>query len=322
MLKKIDAHAHIWPSHMRGATNARYQVTYLDYGRVRMSSGEICQMLPAYFHDSCFTADALIHLMDSSGIERAVLLQALNYDMTQDLIAAVKKYPNRLRAAMAIEPDSPTLIQDIEYRHAQGLTVMKFELSEGLGYLHPNAYPELSFAMPVFEEVFAVAERLHMTITIDTSPISGKGYQVEALSAAALAHPGLRFVICHMGFPYIGMRSNSAHYSRWKQMVDLARLPNVWFDISTLPNLFGIKGYPLSITDATEAYPYPSALDFVREFITAYGPKKAIWGSDIPSSLGHCSYPQMADMFEDSPLFTDEEKVRMFYDNAVDAYFT
>ena len=55
--------------------------------------------------------------------------------------------------------------------------------------------------------------------------------------------------------------------------------------------------------------------------MTACGADKPVWGSDIPGILCYGTYAQSAAAFEKCRLFTEEEKNRMFYQNAQKAYF-
>jgi predicted TIM-barrel fold metal-dependent hydrolase len=187
---------------------------------------------------------------------------------------------------------------------------MKFEMSSGLGYTHPNMFPDMAFDSPLFEKIWAKAEALGITATIDPGTIDSPGYQVENLDRVIRKFSSLRFVICHLGFPFQGLQYNAEKYQRWRDMTALADYPNVWVDVSALPALF-----------AEEGYPYVSAMEIVWEFITARGDEKAVWGSDVPGTLCFGTYTQLAAAFEVSRQFTEAQKDRLFYLNAHQAYF-
>jgi predicted TIM-barrel fold metal-dependent hydrolase len=55
--------------------------------------------------------------------------------------------------------------------------------------------------------------------------------------------------------------------------------------------------------------------------MATYGADKPVFGSDVPGALCHETYAQLADAFERSSLFTEEQKDLMFYQNAQQAYF-
>lgn len=307
MRKKYDAHVHIIPPEMLHATDPRFHITREPFGRVKTSSGYMLQLLPAYFEASSFSADALIATMDVHGVEKAAVMQALCFTMNEAVAEAVKKYPDRLAGAMVVEP-VPGWEETMRHWYARGLRILKFEMSAGMGFCSPKAYPDFRFDDPVVSDMLALAQTLGITVTVDPSRIGGQGYQPEALYEAAVRMPELHLVICHLGYPATPIE-DGPEKARWEQMLELARLCNVWFDVSAMPALF-----------KADAYPYTDAVAAVANFIRTYGAKKAIWGTDIPGTLLNATYAQMVQMFEDSTQFSEEEKECLFRRNAQDAY--
>lgn len=310
MARLIDAHVHIAPAHLLGRTDTRYPVTVEKYGRKRESDGRICQFMPAYMADSCFAADTLVEVLNASGVEKAVILQSHSLPINRDVADAVAAYPGRFAGAMIIEPSSEACLDDIRYWYNRGLSIIKFEMSPGLGMTHPNLYPDFDLASPLCQKIWSLAESLGITAVIDTCVIGSRGYQAEAIGQMAVNFPALHFVLCHLGFPFAGLRDDPDKYCRWLTSTGLTELKNVWFDVAALPALFRSEGYP-----------YPSALSFLREFIDRYGSDKAIWGTDIPGTLSDATYTQMIGMFEKSLLFSEKEKEQLFSLNAEKAYF-
>ena len=51
-----------------------------------------------------------------------------------------------------------------------------------------------------------------------------------------------------------------------------------------------------------------------------FGPRKVIWGTDVPGTLCDATYRQQIEMYERSLLFKEEEKDLLFYENAIAAY--
>jgi predicted TIM-barrel fold metal-dependent hydrolase len=306
----IDAHVHIVPAHLLGKTDKRFGVTVEPHGIKRFADGSVYQFMPADITDSSYPVDALIRSMDIVGIEKAVILQSPCFSFNEDVIQAVRTYPDRLQGSLIIEPRGEACLEELDRIFGCGLRVMKFEMSAGLGYTHPNMFPGLEFDSALFKKIWARAETLGITVTIDPSTIGSAGYQVERLARMMLKFSGLRWVICHLGFPYPGLKNDSDKYKRWKQMTALAEYTNVWFDISALPALFSEEGYPFS-----------SAMDFLREFIDSYGADKPVWGSDVPGALCDGTYAQLVDAFENCAGLTEEQKQKMFYQNALNAYF-
>jgi predicted TIM-barrel fold metal-dependent hydrolase len=62
----------------------------------------------------------------------------------------------------------------------------------------------------------------------------------------------------------------------------LARRPNIWFDISSLPAYW-----------RTEDYPYPTARQYLRRAVEMVGAEKIMWGTDVPGLLTFATYHQL-----------------------------
>jgi predicted TIM-barrel fold metal-dependent hydrolase len=309
-MRKIDGHVHIVPAGLKGRVDERFKVRVEPYGIKRFADGSVYQFMPDYMADSCFEAETLIKCMDNQGIERAVVMQSLCLSFNEEVVKAVRRYPGRLAGAMIIEPRDPGCLKDMEYWRQQGLRVMKLELSTGLGFSHPNLYPGFKLDSELGQLIWRKAAETGITVTIDPGPIDSPGYQVEELHRIIPEYPELRMVICHLGFPEIGLNSNKTRYQRWQRMLSLAKYDNVWFDISAVPALFSQEGYP-----------YQAAINYLRELIDKYGADKPIWGSDIPGIWVYATYPQMVEMWSNSTLLDQKEKELLFRENAQKAYF-
>ena len=297
MRRIIDAHAHIVPAWLLGKTDERYPTTVLPFGRKLEWDGRISQFMPDYIENSAFPDSVLIAMLDGAGVEKAVLMQSHSLSFNDDIINAVAAHPERLRGAMIIEPESDSCLDVIQHCRSAGLTVVKFETSVGLGLTNPNMYPEFKFNSPLFRRIWALCGELGITVTLDPGRIGGSGYQVEEIAEMAEAFPGVRIVLCHLGFPDAELTEQPGRYARWREMTDHAVYPNIWFDLAALPAIF-----------AGERYPYPSAMAFVREFIDRNTAGKLLWGSDVPGTLVYATYQQMILAFEKCPLLSAREK--------------
>ena len=95
-------------------------------------------------------------------------------------------------------------------------------------------------------------------------------------------HPNLRIVIAHLAQPPID-KGHDEHLDRlWQDQVLLARNPNLWFDLSSLPAYWN-----------TEDYPYPTARQYLRRAVEVVGAEKIMWGTDVPGLLTSATYPQL-----------------------------
>ncbi len=307
--KIYDAHVHIRPGHMLGSTDPALGSVMQKYGKMLLTSGEIFQLMPPYFGNSCFDADTLIATLDTYRIERAAIMQAFVFRINEDVAKAVEKYPDRLRGAMVVNPQDKDYIDQMRYWNSRGLSILKFEMSIKHGFSNPGAYPGLRFNSELMNSVFNEAEKLGLTVVVDTNRVGFNGYQVEELDEAIKKHRDLKFVICHLGFAQLVNLEDADKMARWSQMIDLAANDNVWFDVTALPDLF-----------AAEGYPFASAVKLVEDFISKYGQKKVLWGTDIPGTLGNATYKQMIDMFDKCSSLSEEAKDDLFYNNAIVVY--
>lgn len=307
MRKIIDAHVHLKEEGLAGTTNEQFKVTYLPYGQIRLFNGWVVDGMPQYMRDSAFTHDDLVHFMESMGVEKAMILAGAptNIEYT---VEAVSKYPGKLYGAMTLKLDD-NVENQIQSYFDRGLTAIKFEMSVLLGYLHPTMYPDFKFNSEILKRVFRKSGELGITITIDPNVPGAKGYQVDELEEVTDEFPETHVVICHIGQISQKVEKDSAEYRQWEKMMKLARKPNVWFDVSAMPAMF-----------SEEEYPYKTPVAIIRGLMDQYGADKFLWGSDITSTLVHATYPQMKNMYERSPLFTEEEKDKLFYENALKAY--
>lgn len=303
----IDAHVHVIPNNRCGTKDEKFNVEFGTYGRITiMNKLTVCAM-PQYIENSVFTTDTLVHFMDCMGVETAVILVAPISDLNV-VIDSIKKYPERLKGAMALKLDEHCL-ESMENYSRHGLSVAKFEMSQALGYMHPAMYPEFKFNSTIMKKIFEKAAELGITITIDPNKIGTSSYQVEELHEVTALFPETHFVICHLGVPDVDMANGSDKHKRWEEMLSLAERSNVWFDISAMPAFYDAEGFP-----------FITPVNKLRSLMDKYGAKKFIWGSDIPSTLLFATYNQMINMYEKSGLFTEAEKERIFFENAKIAY--
>lgn len=306
MMPVIDAHAHLIPFRTPGSRDARTGTEYLSGGRVRKADGETVPLMPASYGERGFPAGALLEAMDGAGVARAVILANSLTDPADNALA-VRNWPDRFLGAMTVpcSPEGPAVLR---HWHDRGLRVIKFELSPGLGYTNPGWYPGFRLDCPEMEPVWALAETLGVTVTVDPGRVGGPTYQVEALEKLSQAYPRLRFVVCHLGFPDVPM-TDPVRRARWKRMTDLARRDNVWFDFAALTDFC-----------REEAPAFPTPVGLVRAFMDEYGPQKLLWGSDAPGALCAADYGRLLALYAQSPLFTEGEKHSLFWDNACRAY--
>lgn len=116
--------------------------------------------------------------------------------------------------------------------------------------------------------------------------------QLDAFERIAAEHPGLRFVIDHVGV------------NLW------LRAPDVWDD---LPAVCGLAKYPNVAVKASgvpafsrEPYPFADTHEPMRRLFDAFGPKRTFWGTDLTRM--RCTYYECIHMFtEHLPWLSGED---------------
>ena len=282
-------------------------VTYGRNGRWIFGDRFPYQAMPDYIASSSFTAPTILRVMDNAGIERGVIMQGINDNILPDTIAAVQTYPDRLWGAMRLDPLASNLADRVRYFHDMGLTVIKCLTQVRDGMI--NIYRDNPLDGPIHRAAWKVAEKYGLTLAVDAGFPGTAGYCISALETVAQEYPGLRIVICHLGLPTPGIENRAEENAIWRKMKDLARYPNVWFECSALTDFY-----------KDEAYPFPTVQKLVRDFMEEYGDDKVIWATDMPGTLIESTYKQMINTYELSPLLTEAQKDKLFYDNAIAAY--
>lgn len=301
-MKIIDGHVHL-VQYIAG-TGAGGELRYAGNGMAEYASGERFRMLPEEFSQGVVTAEDILKKMDENGVEKAVLLQG-NYFGFQNLysLEAAKKYPLCFRAAASYDPFSRS--RDRIRRHLfeeLGIRIVKFEVSTGSGLMSNH------FTLPLDGEImraeYDYADEHNLVFVIDIGKYGSESWQTEQLRHAILAHPRMKFVICHL--LAVSMKDENQLVDGLKRLA----LPNVWFDLAALPHNCG-----------PESYPFSGAQRYLRHGIEIAGADRLLFGSDIPSTLKENSYGDLIGYIAESDAFTQYEKEQIMYRNAEQVYF-
>ena len=273
----IDAHAHIFP--VINGYNGHGIVRSDKRGLVRYGSGESSRLLPPSFAETSFPAESFIDYMDWIHVDHAVLMQGPLYgDLNEFVLSAVGRWPDRLTAAGMIDPYIKDAAKSLEWLiEVQRFRILKLECSQeyGLSGLHAD----LNYLDDRFALVWKRADRARLTAVVDTGAFDAPSCDVASLEAVSKKYDGLRFVFPHLLFPP-GEGASDEKKTQWRRSLRLGRLPNVWFDISSL---VGIAG---------DEYPFPAAQTCIKTAVEEVGAEKLIFGTDAPGIFTKCTYEQ------------------------------
>jgi predicted TIM-barrel fold metal-dependent hydrolase len=300
-VKIIDAHTHVF-EYISGF-GFRGELRPTGNGWARWGTGELCHLVPEGFGNKEFLPESLISIMDANGVEKSVLLQGSFYGFANEFIyETVKKYPQRFIGAGTFNPFCldkdkifERLIREMNFK------IIKLEVSSGGGLM--GFVGRFDMQGPVFSDCVEKINDSGAVFVIDIGSPGMESFQPEAVAAIAKKYPMMKIVICHLLAP---VKNN--HKELEKALKTLI-MDNIWFDLAAMP-----------ANVAPEAYPYPTAREYLSIAKRMIGAEHMIWGTDTPSVLARDSYGHLVDYITLSGIFTDSELDKLFYDNAAAVY--
>ena len=301
-MKIIDAHAHI-AQYIAGFTS-RGELRAISGGKAQYSTGETFQMFPPELGDIGVSPESLIKVMDDNGVEKAVLLQGNFLGFQNEYTyEAIQKYPERFTGAATYDPFC-VKVDEIRKHLFQELNfkAVKFELSNGSG-LMANRQP-VYLDGQVMNTCYQHAAENGLTVILDIGRPGNACWQVDAVANAVVKYPQITFVICHLLAP------QRTDVELLKQSLGKLTMPNVFFDISSL-----------AANQKPETYPYPTAIEHLKNAKAIVGSDKLMFGTDMPCNLARDSYAHLKDYIINSGVFTDRELEDVFYNTAENVYF-
>jgi predicted TIM-barrel fold metal-dependent hydrolase len=275
----IDAHAHTFPA-VSGVTGLGE--TRGEGPLVRWGDGSVMRLLPPSLRDGSFPPDLLVEYMDWVGVDRAVLIQGPFYGPLNDYVSgALDRFPDRFMGCGMIDPLASGASRVYDRVVGQlGLRNLKFECSVlyGLAGVHGG----FDYLDPRWQQIWERINEDGLTVVIDTGLPGTVSFNVSRLAEVAERYPRCRLVIAHLGFPPSPQAGPEAR-TLWEPVVNLGRLPNVWFDLAGLMRIDG------------DDYPCHAGQAYVREAVEAFGADRLMWGTDMPGMLSHLTYRQALD---------------------------
>lgn len=239
--------------------------------------GEIRQMMPPYMLDGRNTVEILIANMNYARVSGCVVTQEY-IDGNQDdyLLQCKEKYPTRIKICCLYEEQE---IEDEWVEKFDGIKICAGRLKDK-NLLH-------------HKDIFEKANRLNKFISID---LAEGAVQVPEMETLIEMYPDLRIAIGHFGMVTV---------EGWEEQIALAKHKNVYIESGGITWLFH-----------KEFYPYPSAVQAIVRAIQICGVEKLMWGSDYPRTMTAITYGMSKDFIEKSDMLTEEQKKKIFGENA------
>lgn len=294
-MRKIDAHAHLIGQICGIASEG--ELIPIGNGKAMYASGKVIDLIPKEYGDRSLTPEVLLEVQKKHDIECSVCLQG-NYAGFQNIYTyeASIKYPKEIIPAATYDPFFRN--KDAVIRHLFDelkIQIIKMEVSNGSGLM--ANHPTVDLNGEVMRSVYQMASDHQLLFYIDIGRPFNNCYQVENLAEAIKSYPNINFIICHLTAPQHDQASILKHN------LNTLNLPNVYFDIASLPN------------NSKQPYPFLEAQGYIRMALDIMGKDKIVWGSDFPMAMKFCSYEESYRYIEESSQFSEEEKKCIFYDN-------
>ena len=197
--KIIDTHIHI--IHTLAGWGSEGELRACSGGKATWSTGNTIQMIPPELGEYHVSPEAVLKLMDAHHVEKGVLLQGSYYGFQNEYVwDALQKYPDRFVGAATYDPFC--LKKDAIRHHLfdeHGFRIVKFEVSPGSGMMSYHGYVDL-FG-DVMQEVYDYSDERGHLFVVDIGRKDDLSWQIESLRKAILAHPNMKFVVCHILAP-------------------------------------------------------------------------------------------------------------------------
>lgn len=299
-MKIIDSHVHVC-EHING-WGARGELRGLGQGKAIYADGKEFSLFPAYMGDYGVSYDKIIEMLDKHSVEKAVILQG-NYLGFQNLYAyeAMKKYPDRFKAACTIDPFCKQRESIAKHFFEDlGFKIIKMEVSNTSGLM--ANHNTISLFGKEMKWIYELCRKYKLVCVIDIGRPGNDCYQVKALKKAIQKYYDVTFVVCHLG----SHPANACNL--FKKNISMLNLPNVYFDLASVPN------------NTKEKYPFPTALNYIKIAIEIVGEDKLLWGSDMPTALNFAGYDEFINYLKDSDI-NQKYLEKIFYSNANKVYF-
>ena len=282
----IDAHTHLWLC-QEAVVNGK-EIRPLPNGR-SMFMGEEVQMLPPFMIDGVNSAEVFLSNMDYAQVSAAVVTQEFIDGLQNDYLEDVaRRFPERFFVFGMCEFRKPGFLAEVKALIDRGFRGIKIPAAR---LLLPKGRVRLD--SPEMMSMFHLMEDKGLILHVE---LADGNLQVPEMETVISECPRLVIVIGHFGM---------VTRPGWMDQIRLASHPNVYVECGGITWLFN-----------DEFYPFPSAMQAIREAADEVGIDKLMWGSDYPRTITAITYKMSYDFIVKSPLLTDDEKAQFLGLNA------
>lgn len=278
----IDAHSHLWLKQDTEWNGKK--ISPLPNGR-SMFLGEEVQMCPPFMTDGKNSAEVFLSNMDYAQVAGAVVTQEFIDGIQNDYYKTVnEQYGSRLKCLCMLDYMNGSFCLPVEDKW------------EGVVIPGHRIYKD-GKRMPIngddFMDMFKDMEKRGLILSLCLEDEEQTAEFHEVIEEC----PDLKVAIGHFGMPT---------ESSWHEQVKLCLSKNVMLESGGITWLYN-----------PEFYPYPTAMEKIREAADMVGIEKLMWGSDYPRTITAITYKMSYDFVLKSKLLSEEEKRLFLGENAV-----
>jgi predicted TIM-barrel fold metal-dependent hydrolase len=286
----IDAHSHLWQKQNTIWNGKEIRTT--QNGR-SLFLGEEVQMLPPFMIDGVNSAEVFLSNMDYAQVSAAIVVQEMIDGIQNDYLEKVATdYPNRFVVCGMCD-----FLKDGFLNEAKKLIEKGFHGIAIPGHRLLLDQRRVYLNSTEMMEMFKLMEKNHVFLSIT---LADGDLQVEELREVIQECPNLRIAIGHFGMPTI---------PRWEEQIKLARYENVMIESGGITWLYN-----------SEFYPFPSAINAIKQAADLVGIHKLMWGSDYPRTITAITYKMSYDFIIKSKVLSKKEKQLFLGENAIQFY--
>lgn len=241
--------------------------------------------------------EILVKEMDDHDIDRCVLVQTIYHGWDNGyLVHCLKAAPKRFKGQGLIDPTDPKVAEKLEYWMTKhGLAGMRFS---PMYYQGRDEWLNARATDAVWQKGAELGAVFNFFIAAS---------QLPKLEDMVKRHPKVKVVIDHVGRVDLEAKDPEPDI---RNLLALARYPNVWVKISEFSSLLPTKKYPFR-----DAYPA------VKRVYDAFGPDRLLWGTGFPGATrGEANRPtvqeELAIIQKEIPFFTAEDRAKILGGNA------
>ncbi|MGM9776780.1 MAG: amidohydrolase family protein [Prevotella sp.] len=277
----IDSHSHLW-LRQDAMVDGQAVRTLGKNGSRSLFFGEERQMLPPFMIDGRNTAEVFLSNMDYAQVSAAVVVQEVIDGCQNEYLTEVQhKWPDRFFCMGMCHTEGEAA--RLKAAGLKGIAIPGHRLSTPLHDM-----------MPVFKYMEREGMILSMCLGEDERQIAEMGEIIEEC-------PNLKVAIGHFG-----MVTTSAFESQVKLAL---RGKNVMIESGGITWLFN-----------AEFYPFPSAVDSIKQAADWVGIDRLMWGSDYPRTITAITYRMSYDFIQKSSEMSDADKAAFLGGNAKGFY--